>query len=232
MSAISPLMQPARRRGLTDEVVESIRNAIFDGALRLGERLNEVDIANGLRVSRGPVREALVQLKQEGLVTGEWHRGAFVVSLSPDDFREIATLRTLLEVFAIRRAATVGSDADAAALDAVVAAMSATRTNQTDFEMIELDIRFHDALYRAAHHNRLYNAWSSIRSQVQLSLVTRRAFNNNYYRDRVIAEHTHLAAVIKSRDADACEVAIREHLGDTYDRIVGSFDTADAADRP
>ncbi len=224
-------MQPARRRGLTDEVAESVRQAIFDGAFQLGERLNEVDIASGLRVSRGPVREALVQLKQEGLVTGEWHRGAFVVELSQDDFREIATLRTVLEVFAIRQAAAVGTDADAAALDAVVAAMSTTGIEQSDFEMIQLDIQFHDALYRTAHHARVYNARSSIRSQVLLSLVTRRAFNNNYYRDRVIEEHTHLAAVIRSRDAEAAEAAIWEHLSDTYDRIVGSFDTVEAADR-
>ncbi len=154
-------MQPALRRGLTDEVAGSIRQAIFDGAFQLGERLNEVDIASGLRVSHGPIREALVQLKQKGLVTGEWHRGAFVVELSQDDFREIATLRTVLEVFAIRQAAAVGTEADAAALDAVVAAMSTTGIEQSDFEMTQLDIQFHDALYRTAHHARVYNAWSS-----------------------------------------------------------------------
>jgi DNA-binding GntR family transcriptional regulator len=222
-------MQPARRRGLTDEVAESVRQAVFDGSLQLGERLNEVDIAARLRVSRGPVREALVQLKQEGIVTMEWHRGAFIVQLSATDFRELASLRTVLEVFAIEQAAVAATQADLDDLAAVVTAMSKALAEQSDFVMIQLDVQFHDALYQAAHHGRLWNAWSSIRSQVLLSLLSRRT-RNEYYRDQVIAEHEKLFRVISSRDVKACRDAIREHLSATYDRLVSSFDDAEAPD--
>jgi DNA-binding GntR family transcriptional regulator len=220
-------IQPARRRGLTDEVAENIRQAIFDGSLELGERLNEVDIADRLQVSRGPVREALVQLKQEGIVTMEWHRGAFIVQLSADDFRELAGLRTVLEVFAIRQAAAAATQADLNNLAAAVKALSKAFVDQNDYVLIQLDVEFHDALYRSAHHERLWNAWSSIRSQVLLSLLTKRHASNEYYRDLVIAEHEELLRVISSRDARACEKAIRVHLSDTYDRLVSSFDSAD-----
>jgi DNA-binding GntR family transcriptional regulator len=220
-------IQPARRRGLTDEVAENIRQAIFDGSLELGERLNEVDIADRLQVSRGPVREALVQLKQEGIVTMEWHRGAFIVQLSADDFRELAGLRTVLEVFAIRQAAAAATQADLTNLAAAVKALSKAFVDQNDYVLIQLDVEFHDALYRSAHHERLWNAWSSIRSQVLLSLLTKRHASNEYYRDLVIAEHEELLRVISSRDARACEKAIRVHLSDTYDRLVSSFDSAD-----
>ncbi|MDQ1716399.1 MAG: hypothetical protein QOE71_4178 [Pseudonocardiales bacterium] len=220
-------IQPARRRGLTDEVAENIRQAIFDGSLELGERLNEVDIADRLQVSRGPVREALVQLKQEGIVTMEWHRGAFIVQLSADDFRELAGLRTVLEVFAIRQAAAAATQADLDNLAAAVKALSKAFVDQNDYVLIQLDVEFHDALYRSAHHERLWNAWSSIRSQVLLSLLTKRHASNEYYRDLVIAEHEELLRVISSRDARACEKAIRVHLSDTYDRLVSSFDSAD-----
>jgi DNA-binding GntR family transcriptional regulator len=220
-------IQPARRRGLTDEVAENIRQAIFDGSLELGERLNEVDIADRLQVSRGPVRDALVQLKQEGIVTMEWHRGAFIVQLSADDFRELAGLRTVLEVFAIRQAAAAATQADLDNLAAAVKALSKAFVDQNDYVLIQLDVEFHDALYRSAHHERLWNAWSSIRSQVLLSLLTKRHASNEYYRDLVIAEHEELLRVISSRDARACEKAIRVHLSDTYDRLVSSFDSAD-----
>jgi DNA-binding GntR family transcriptional regulator len=219
-------IQPARRRGLTDEVAESIRQAIFDGSLELGARLNEVDIADRLQVSRGPVREALVQLKQEGIVTMEWHRGAFIVQLSADDFRELAGLRSVLEVFAIRQAATAATQADLANLAAAVKALSRAFVDQNDYVLIRLDVEFHDALYRSAHHERLWNAWSSIRSQVLLSLLTKRHASNEYYRDLVISEHEELLRVISSRDARACEKAIRIHLSATYDRLVSSFDSA------
>jgi DNA-binding GntR family transcriptional regulator len=92
--------------------------------------------------------------------------------------------------------------------------------------LIRLDVEFHDALYRSAHHERLWNAWSSIRSQVLLSLLTKRHASNEYYRDLVISEHEELLRVIGSRDARACEKAIRIHLSATYDRLVSSFDSA------
>jgi DNA-binding GntR family transcriptional regulator len=220
-------IQPARRRGLTDEVAENIRQAIFDGSFELGERLNEVDISDRLRVSRGPVREALVQLKQEGIVTMEWHRGAFIVQLTASDFRELAGLRTVLEVFAIRQAAAVATPADLDSLGAAVKDLSKALVDQNDFVLIQLDVKFHDALYRSAHHERLWNAWSSIRSQVMLSLLTKRHASNEYYRDSVIAEHEELLRVISSRSAQACEKAIRVHLSATYDRLAGSFEDTD-----
>jgi DNA-binding GntR family transcriptional regulator len=175
------------------------------------------------------VREALVQLKQEGIVTMEWHRGAFIVQLSATDFRELASLRTVLEVFAIEQAAVAATQADLDDLAAVVTAMSKALAEQSDFVMIQLDVQFHDALYQAAHHGRLWNAWSSIRSQVLLSLLSRRT-RNEYYRDQVIAEHEKLFRVISSRDVKACRDAIREHLSATYDRLVSSFDDTEAPD--
>lgn len=211
------------RRGLTELVADSIRQAIFDGAFDLGGRLNESDIADRLHVSRGPVREALAQLKQEGVVTMSWHRGAFIMQLSEKDVRELYSLRTVLEVFAIQEAAATATPADFDVLSRILASMSKAIDDQNDFEMIQLDIQFHDGLYRAANHHRLYHAWSSIRSQVLLSLLVKRHASNEYYLDKVIAEHQQLFDVVRSRDADACERAIREHLSATYDRLITSF---------
>jgi len=220
-------LKPAENRGLTDEAADRIRQAIFDGSFELGERLNEVDIADRLQVSRGPVREALAQLKQEGIVTMKWHRGAFIVQLSADDFRELASLRTVLETFAIRQAAANATQADLDNLAAAVKALTKAVVDESDFVLIRLDVEFHDALYRSAHHVRLWNAWNSIRSQVLLSLLTKRHASNEYYRDLVISEHEELLQVISSGDARACEKAIRTHLSATYDRLISSFETTD-----
>ena len=216
-------IRPPQRRGLTEQVADSIRQAIFSGSFELGDRLNEADIAERLNVSRGPVREALAQLKQEGIVTMRWHQGAFIMQLSATDIRELSSLRTVLEVFAIRQAAVASTAADISAMNDVLSAMSKGVDEQSDFDMIQLDVQFHDELYRAAHHERLWNAWNSIRSQVMLSLLVKRHTSNEYYRHKVIAEHQLLFDVISSRDADACEQAIREHLSGTYDRLASSF---------
>lgn len=216
-------IRPPERRGLTEQVADSIRQAIFDGSFDLGDRLNEADIADRLHVSRGPVREALAQLKQEGIVTTSWHRGANIMELSPADVRELYSLRTVLEVFAIREAARAATDADLDAMDGVLAAMSKADDDQSDFYMIQLDIEFHDGLYRAAHHDRLATAWNSIRSQVLLSLLVKRHTSNEYYRDKVVAEHKQLFDLVSARGADDCEKAIREHISATYDRLMASF---------
>jgi DNA-binding GntR family transcriptional regulator len=216
-------IRPPERRGLTEQVADSIRQAIFSGSFELGERLNEADIADRLHVSRGPVREALTQLRQEGIVTMSWHRGAFIMELSAADVSELYSLRTVLEVFAIRQAAGAATTADLEAMNAVLAAMSKAGDDQSDFDMIQLDVQFHDELYRAAHHDRLGTAWSSIRSQVLLSLLVKRHTSNEYYRDLVIAEHQLLFDLVSSRDADACEVALTEHISATYERLAASF---------
>jgi DNA-binding GntR family transcriptional regulator len=217
-------IRPPQRRGLTEQVADSIRQAIFSGSFELGDHLNEADIADRLQVSRGPVREALVLLKQEGIVTMEWHRGAHIMQLSAKDARELSSLRAVLEVFAIREAASAATTSDLDLMSSVLTSMSkAVDDDQSDFDMIQLDAQFHDQLYRAAHHDRLWNAWNSIRSQVVLSLLVKRHTSNEYYRDKVIEEHQQLFDLVSSRDADACEQAIREHLSATYDRLTASF---------
>ena len=216
-------IRPPQRRGLTAQVADSIRQAIFSGSFELGDHLNEADIADRLQVSRGPVREALMQLKQEGIVTIEWHRGAHIMQLSANDARELSSLRTTLEVFAIREAASAATPSDLDLLGGVLTSMAKAMEVESDFDMIQLDVQFHDKLYRAAHHERLWNAWNSIRSQVTLSLLVKRHTSNEYYRDKVIAEHQELFDAVRSHDADACEKAIREHLSATYDRLIVSF---------
>ena len=216
-------IRPPVRRGLTEQVADSIRQAIFSGSFDLGDRLNEADIADRLHVSRGPVREALAQLRQEGIVTMSWHRGAYIMELSPADLRELYSLRTVLEVFAIREAARAATAADLDVMGGVLAAMSKSGDDQSDFDMIQLDVQFHDELYHAAHHDRLGTAWNSIRSQVILSLLVKRHASNEYYRDNVIAEHKRLFDLVRSGDADACEKEIREHISATYDRLAASY---------
>jgi DNA-binding GntR family transcriptional regulator len=220
-------IRPPQRRGLTEQVADSIRQAIFSGSFELGDHLNEADLADRLQVSRGPIREALMQLKQEGIVTMMWHRGAYIMELSAKDARELSSLRTLLEVFAIREAASAATTSDFDLMSGVLTSMSKAVEDQSDFDMIQMDVRFHDKLYQAAHHDRLWNAWNSIRSQVTLSLVVKRHTSNEYYRDKVIAEHQELFDVVRSRDADACERAIRDHLSATYSRLITSFRESD-----
>jgi len=231
VSNVMPGFRPAKRAGLSDEVVASIRQAIFDGVFKVGDRLGEAEIAHQLDVSRGPVREALVLLRQEGLVSTELHRGASVVQLSINDLLELTTLRTTLETFAIERAATHATPEDLAGLEAVIREMEQAVAADDEHKLTQLDIKFHDGIYQAAKHARLTNAWNSIRSQMLLFLLTRAAANRDYL-TIAVAEHSQLLDYIRAGDVKNAVAEIAAHASGAYDRLVLTYPIADRATFP
>ncbi|MFC4949735.1 GntR family transcriptional regulator [Pseudonocardia sp. GCM10023141] len=212
-------MAPARRRGMADEIADRIRDAIFTGIYAPGAPLREVELATTLRVSRGPVREALLRLEREGLVHSEWHRGTTVTTLSPADAEELDSLRGALEELAVTRLVQHADDQD---LHAVQAAADRMGDTADPHASVALDLAFHDAVYAAAHHRRLEAAWQAIRSQVHLFLLIRIGVSDKGYSAHVTAEHGALAAALTSRDATRSRRLFAEHRQHAFDIVSGS----------
>lgn len=215
--------QSVTRRRLADEVTDQIRDVILTGGLQPGDRAGEAEISQRLRVSRGPVREALVRLEQEGLVTSEWHRGAMVVDLTREDVTELTSLRAALEELAMAEATRSATEEDLARLQEVVEQMRSARQRDADESLVRLDVEFHDIVYRAAHHERLYAAWTTIRSQVTLALLRRRAVNKDYL-GLVVDEHAALAATLADRNAGQARAQIAAHIEGAYSRLLAAYD--------
>jgi DNA-binding GntR family transcriptional regulator len=201
-------MAPARRRGMANEVTERIREAIFAGIYPPGASLREVELAGVLEVSRGPVREALLRLESEGLVQNQWHRGATVTTLSTSDATELDSLRGALERLAVERLTVHATEADFEAVDKAVSRMTHAEDKHAT---VRLDIAFHDAVYAAAHHQRLETAWHAIRSQVHLFLLMRMGRSDEGYTEHVAAEHAELAEALRTRDAERALPLFAEH---------------------
>jgi DNA-binding GntR family transcriptional regulator len=201
-----------------------LRQAILKGDFAPGERLREVEIAARHQVSRGPVREALLQLEQEGLVLLRRNRGAVVARLSRTDLEEVYSLRLALERLAVARAARLGTEADFGVMDAVLHEFRGTASDQplTEQQAADQDVRFHDAVYRAAHHERLYATWSSIRSQVYVLLLGRNVAGPDFREDTYIG-HLELAYLIRARDEVRVIAAIERHLEASYARVLASY---------
>lgn len=210
-----PAVRPVARKGVAGEAADRIRDAILSGELPAGAALKEIELAGQLGVSRGSVREGLVLLEGEGLVVSEWHRGTWVRELTPEDVDELFTLRTALDVLAMRTAAVKARNFDA--LDEVVGAMKLART---DAERVALDMKFHDAVYAATGHRRLVEAWQAIRSQVHLFLLAR-IVGDPTYQGIVVPEHAGLTEVLRSGDAGRAGCAAEEHLRGSYAKLVG-----------
>ncbi|WP_410671776.1 GntR family transcriptional regulator [Amycolatopsis sp. cmx-4-68] len=215
---MSAQVAPARRRGLADEVADRVRDAVFDGVYPPGSQLREVELAEALGVSRGPVREALLKLEREGLVRSEWHRGATVTALSDADVAELDSLRAALEQLAVGLVADHASDDALAAIDAAVRRMERAAD---EHEMVRCDLDFHDAVYAAAGHRRLREAWQAIRSQVHLFLLTRIGVESEGYLAAIPAEHRRLAAALRGRDRAAALALFAEHRRPAFDVLSG-----------
>jgi DNA-binding GntR family transcriptional regulator len=96
------LFSPVEVPTLKHNLVELLTEAIFSGKIKPGERLNESQLARDLKVSRAPIREALQQLEEQGLVINHPRRGMFVVFLEDEDIQKINSVRLILEAEALR----------------------------------------------------------------------------------------------------------------------------------
>ncbi|HVA20642.1 MAG TPA: GntR family transcriptional regulator [Candidatus Micrarchaeia archaeon] len=205
-------------RSLADEVAARVREAIVTGSLAPGQHLRETDLATMFEVSRSPVRDALVQLDHEGLVRLRRHRGAVVVGLSVEDVDELYTLRVSLELLAIRLVVARAGPDDVEELRRLADRVRDAAGTEPARTVAELDVRFHDQLYRLADHHRLYACWAMIQPQVYRFLLSRTIVNDDY---RAIAadEHHELCDTIAAHDVAAATAMIERHLQEAYSRL-------------
>jgi DNA-binding GntR family transcriptional regulator len=200
------------RRSLSDDVVDRLRSAIVRGTFAPGQRLSEVALAEAFSVSRGPIREALTVLEREGLLKVERHRGAWVTLLSRQDIDEIYELRLALERLAMERAARL------AAMAEVIELLRDAVERKAVFDTVALDVRFHDLIYRAARHDRLYQSWALLRPQIETFLNSRPS-DQNAYLDKAVREHSELLEVIRRHDRERAVTMIELHIRSAYDRV-------------
>jgi DNA-binding GntR family transcriptional regulator len=142
-----------RRRSSGSQVSEYIRQLIFEGVLRPGDRVPQDAIAEALSVSRIPVREGLIALEREGWVTIELNRGAFVNALDADAVRDSYELLGLVYGFATRRAMARDGDRLVDQLAELERGLRAATDDPETFG--DLTFRFHSTIVEASHSPRI-----------------------------------------------------------------------------
>jgi len=218
----------ATRRVLADEVTDDLRDAIVSHELEPGRKLTEDELASQLGVSRGPVREALMRLEREGLVVIERHRGATIASWNRQDIEEIYSLRGALEELALEWACKNATSADIAEMEDILKEYSAlTNKQRTPKTTSRIDLDFHSALFRAAHHERLNRSWEILRSQIHTFL------NYTWSQDDSInkkflphwsPDHTKLLEIIKEKRVEEARNEIHRHVARGFERVVTHFE--------
>jgi DNA-binding GntR family transcriptional regulator len=149
-------------------IVDGLRQAILRGDIEPGSQLIEANLADQFGVSRGPLREAMRQLIDEGLLVTVPYTGTHVVDLSVEDVREIYSMRVNLEIFAFEQ---IWTRRDARFRDGLVGrqgALTECIDAQDDAASISAELQLHGFVYEATGHRILLKTWESIRGRLQL----------------------------------------------------------------
>jgi len=195
---------------LTAKVRESIREAIIDGTLEPGSLHSVQSLADIFKVSRTPVREALIDLAGADMVEFERNRGVRILETSVHDLEEILVLRILLEVPATHRAAERIDAEGLGALRQELDAMAEAAENGDEPTLMQHDRRFHELINTASGNSRLTEYVDSLRDLILTRGVSTvditRSLND------IVDEHEGILATLVTGDAEAAAAAMKQHL--------------------
>lgn len=156
------------KRTFRQHIAERLRSAILAGEIAPGAQLVEATLAHQFTVSRGPLREALRQLVEEGLLVTVPYTGTHVISLSVDDVREIYSMRITLERFAFEQAWARRDAAFAREMRRRNDVLTASIDAGDDGGSILAELDLHGLVYEAGGHRLLQRTWRSLRGRLQL----------------------------------------------------------------
>lgn len=198
------------------QVYSELRDAIYSGALKPGEKLVERQLAQKFATSRVPLRESLLRLSSEGLVRHAPGCTSFVEDLTPADVEEIWLMRRTLEPVAARFAAQSSQRRSVARRLLSLADRMAKylRANQ-DARSAECDLEFHRTVMEASKLPRLIRAYELSHVPMLMSrLVSERGEP-----DQLFEQHQEYSRLIKQGAADAAEQYARWHVIEVADRM-------------
>lgn len=195
---------------LHDEVAAQLRERIFAGELMPGTFLDEVQLAEQLKISRTPLREALKVLTVEGLVRHEPRRGCFVNEVTEQDLDEIFPVIALLEGRCAFEAARHATPADLAALEDLHQNLVKHAKTKRINEYYATNFAIHEAIITLAGNRWLAGVIGDLRKIVKLARLQQLHAPGRL--DQSLSEHLAVFAALKARDPEGADAAMRTHL--------------------
>lgn len=217
MSAFEGELEPVSRESTAAIVADRLRAAITRGAFPPGTQLGEVDLAGRLGVSRGPLREAMQRLVQEGLLRSERHRGLFVVDLGLDDVHDVYTARLAVEQAAARQVLRGDRVTAVAALTAAQRDIVAAAAAHDPAALADADEAFHTTLVRVSSSPRLQRMAQTLLAETRMCLAALQ--DTGPEPGKLVAEHRALLEALREGEEPRLLALLDEHMRDAVARI-------------
>ncbi|HMJ35604.1 MAG TPA: GntR family transcriptional regulator [Baekduia sp.] len=207
---------------LSDRAYQELRAAIIGGRILPGEAVLEVEVGAMLRMSRTPVREALLHLELEGYLVRDQASRLVVHRLSAREVAETFVVRELLEGEAARLAASCISDEELARLGELVAAdRRALRRRRFD-ELAALNEQIHGLIMIASRNRTLTDLLRHLRGRI--AGLDAFAVGSLDDQQQFVEEHAMLLELLRDGDADAVVALLSDHLGRARDVLLGGLE--------
>ncbi|RMD81538.1 MAG: FCD domain-containing protein [Lentisphaerae bacterium] len=208
-------MEPIRKESLSDIIEHQLETMILKGELKPGQRVNELELANKLQVSRSPVREACLKLMGKGLIQAFPNRGSFIASLEVAEAVEIYQIRIELEGLAARLAARLQPSTDS--LNNILEEMRKQVTAQDVQAYFRLNREFHLLIASLSGNETLKSLHVNLFNR--LSLFQLKTLAQPQGLQTSMREHTILAQAIGAGQEETAAQAARSHVQSSLNRL-------------
>ncbi len=221
----SEMMKKYSDRPAREMVMLTLRQAILTGRFMPGDRLMEIQLASQMGVSRTPVREAIKNLKSEGLVEMVPNKGAYVSGISEKGVMDVLEVRRTLEGLAVSRAVRRIDGEGLKALNEARLECAQASADGKIHEMADADIRFHDVILSSTGNDRLVEIMNNLADRIY-------RYRYEFIRDTshhpaILHEHDKVYEAILDRNEDLAVALMQSHIDQQAKGIIMSLRSRD-----
>ena len=208
-SALS-VIEEIRRSTLHEEVVDRLREMIFQGELPVGTRVPERELCAKFGISRTPLREALKVCANDGVITLLPNRGAWITQLTPEDVDELFPIMGALEALSGELACCNATDTDVAEVRALhyEMAMHHARGDRSSYNRVNQMI--HKKIMEIAANPTLLHVYRSLAERIRRARYLANVSINRW--DAAMKEHEAILAALEARDGTLLACLLKSHL--------------------
>lgn len=201
---------------MVDRAYGELKGMLLAYALKPGERLNEVELARRIGVSRTPLREALNRLQTESLLRFAPGKGYFCRDLDVHETFQLYELRKVIEIAAVRLAVQRARDEDIDALEAFLRSTGPDAGELTVEQQVEYDEAFHISLLSMCGNAEMLKVLSNINERIRFIRHIDMGKTNRAQTQR---EHMEAVTALRLRDEAACVAVLEKHIDRRLDQI-------------
>jgi len=195
---------------LQQNAILEIKKLIVEGELKFGQRINEVELSQLLNMSRGPIRESMQILYQQGLLTYKPRKGMYVTNLTKEDIKELFDIQLLLEKSSVELGFANINETFISRVRSIVNEFQNKSIRFQKNTLVKLDTDFHREIVSLPNYNMLINTWSGYNALLALAFAKIFEYETETAED-LVKEHKFLIEVIEKRDKDLLIQSLTNH---------------------